>query len=63
MWGKGVARKASERVFEIARDELGLKRIHLIVRPENVRAIRIYEGFGFERTGMENGFIRMELEL
>lgn len=48
--GKGFARRASEELFQVASGELGLKLIYLYVRTSNVRAQKLYDKLGFERT-------------
>lgn len=48
--GKGFARMATEKLFEIARDSLNLHLIYLNVYDYNVRAQKLYEKTGFERT-------------
>jgi RimJ/RimL family protein N-acetyltransferase len=62
-WGKGVARKASGLIIKYGREKLGLKTIILGVKPDNAAAFHLYESLGFEKTGEEDGFTRMKLEL
>ncbi len=49
--GKGTGRKATLATLERGFRELGLDRVHLIVRKNNPRALRLYESVGFLRTG------------
>ncbi len=46
--GKGHIRVAIEALFGLAREHLGLSRIHLQVFAHNQRAIRLYEKLGFK---------------
>lgn len=62
-WGKGIARKASERIIEYGKDVLRLNAIILGVRPDNAAAFHLYESLGFVETGEEDGFVRMKLNL
>lgn len=59
--GKGFARAATERLFQIASEELGLELIYLYVRPVNVRAQKLYDKVGFERIGKPE-FIQEEMD-
>lgn len=61
VWGKGVARKASESIIEYAFSRLKLSKILLKVRPENERACRLYLSLGFKETGRDNEFTSMIL--
>ena len=49
-WGRGVAKEASKQIIDYAFGSLGLKRIILRVRKDNVRAIRLYHSLGFSIT-------------
>ncbi len=49
--GKGFARKATERLFEIGKESYGLALLYLNVYDYNVRAQRLYEKTGFRRVG------------
>jgi diamine N-acetyltransferase len=62
-WGKGVAKEASKQIIKYARDTLGLKRICLEVKRENVAAYRAYRKLGFEHGVYKNGFETMCLNL
>lgn len=61
VWGKGVARKASELIIEYGFSRLKLSKISLKVRPENERACRLYRSLGFKETGRDNEFTSMIL--
>jgi RimJ/RimL family protein N-acetyltransferase len=45
-WGKGIARAASERLIDYAKDELKLDSIYLVVHEENIPAVKLYESLG-----------------
>lgn len=69
--GKGIGRRAISMAIHEAIGILGVTRIRLTVRKENVRAIRAYRSVGFEVSGqgtttLEDGtsvhFYRMETE-
>jgi len=62
-WGRGVAKRASERLIEFARRDLRLRGIQLRVKHSNRRAVRLYETLGFVRTGTDGEFILMHLHL
>lgn len=62
-WGKGVARAASLRLIEIAREELRLRRIRLAVRTHNAAALSLYRSLGFEEVSNEDDFIGMTLSV
>lgn len=50
-WGKGIGRKMLTDLIETADRWLGITRLELPVIASNVRAIRLYESFGFEHEG------------
>lgn len=49
--GKGLARKASEELLEVAFGELGLNRVYLCVTTDNEPANRLYRRLGFSEEG------------
>jgi putative acetyltransferase len=49
--GRGIGRELLEMLLHVADNFLGLTRVQLEVFPDNVRAIRLYEGCGFEHEG------------
>ena len=67
--GHGLGRIISEQTLAIGFDEIGLERIHLIVRKNNPRARALYQGLNFLHCGesqlLVNGkqadFLAMEL--
>ena len=60
-WGKGVAKEASKQIIDYAFGSLGLKRIILRVRKDNVRAIRLYHSLGFSITENDSKWNKMIL--
>lgn len=60
-WGKGVAKEASKIIIKKGFDELSLNSITLKVRPENVRALRLYLSLGFKEINRDNEWIEMEI--
>ena len=50
--GKGVGRALMEAGIDLADKWLNLLRLELEVYADNEAAIRLYEGFGFEREGI-----------
>lgn len=64
--GRGYGLKATLGAIEIAREYLGLKRICLEVKEENVKAIKIYCKAGFsisEVSDSSNKMLKMETVL
>ncbi|MHB8388319.1 MAG: isochorismatase family protein [Acidobacteriaceae bacterium] len=49
--GSGLGRKLASETLSVGFGELGLSRIHLVVRQNNPRAIRLYERLGFLKRG------------
>lgn len=49
--GRGHGKHVAEVVLSKGFNELGLKRIHLMVRKRNLRAIALYMKLGFARCG------------
>ena len=49
--GKGYASKATDELVNYAFNELGLHKIFLNVRPDNIRAVEFYKKKGFEYVG------------
>jgi len=48
---EGLGRQVVTRVLAIARDTLNLRQLRLIVRSDNVVAIRLYKSLGFVHEG------------
>lgn len=49
--GKRYARTATDEILHLAFVDLGLQRVHLNVRHDNIRARRFYEKYGFIYEG------------
>lgn len=58
--GRGVGSALMDALVRHADDWLGLQRIELTVFVDNLRAIRLYERFGFEHEGRLRGFALRE---
>jgi RimJ/RimL family protein N-acetyltransferase len=50
-FGRGLGRTITEKTLEMGFNEIGLKRIHLIVRKNNQRAIELYRRLNFLHCG------------
>jgi diamine N-acetyltransferase len=57
--GKGLARAATERLLEVAFDDLGLHEVYLEVMPDNEPAVAIYRACGFVRESQDERGLRM----
>lgn len=53
--GKGLGRMLLDHAVELVREEGALSML-LEVRPSNVRAIQIYERYGFHRIGLRRNY-------
>jgi putative acetyltransferase len=54
--GRGAGRALMQGLIDLADNWLNYKRLELTVWTDNDRAIRLYEGFGFEREGVFRAF-------
>jgi RimJ/RimL family protein N-acetyltransferase len=59
---RGIGRALLQRAVEWA-EEAGIEKLELHVFPHNEPAIRLYEGFGFEREGLRRAHYRRGAEL
>lgn len=59
-WGKGIAKKASNLVFQYAFENLDLRYIVLRVNKRNVSAYHLYLGLGFESQKEDGDWIEMK---
>jgi RimJ/RimL family protein N-acetyltransferase len=50
-WGRGYATEAARAAMEWAWTELGVPRLISVIRPENVRSVRVAERLGFAPDG------------
>jgi diamine N-acetyltransferase len=51
--GKGIGAGSIKKILKIAFNELGYTKAYIEVRPENQRAIVLYELCGFKKTGLK----------
>lgn len=61
--GKGIAREASKRIIQFGKDVLKLEEIRLEVKPENARAVGLYESLGFVAIKTDERKIEMSINL
>ncbi len=54
--GRGAGRALMDGLIELADRWLNYKRLELTVWTDNDRAIRLYEGFGFEHEGVHKAY-------
>ena len=57
-WGCGAAQALMERILDFA-GENGFEQLDLEVRSDNVRAIRLYEKYGFRKLCTFHGFFKV----
>jgi len=50
-WGRGIGGMLLEKIIDFARNEAKAEIISLEVRSDNTRAIKLYEKYGFIKTG------------
>lgn len=60
-WGKGIGSMLLKAIIDFAK-QTGANIISLEVRSDNVRAIKLYEKFGFEKLGTFKGFFKIDDE-
>lgn len=58
-WGKGVGSMLMQEAIHFARNTAHAELITLEVRSDNDRAIRLYEKFGFAKSGIYPGFMKI----
>ena len=51
-WGQGIGSVMIEEMFEWAKVSTVVRKINLMVRSDNIRAVHIYEKLGFMREGV-----------
>lgn len=59
-WGQGIGRQLMEATIAFAKNTAHAEIISLEVRSDNIRAIRLYEKFGFEKIGTFKGFCKVD---
>lgn len=62
-WGVGIGSKLMQTVIDHARMVTKAELLSLEVRCDNDRAIRLYEKFGFQKTGTIPGMLKINGEL
>ncbi len=60
-WGQGIGTALLQKVVDYAKAN-GVEIINLEVRSDNVRAIRLYEKFGFVKVGESPAFFKIGTE-
>ena len=58
-WGKGVGSALIKEIISFAKDTAKTEIISLNVRSDNLRAIRLYEKYGFEKIGCFRNFMKI----
>ncbi len=61
--GRNVLFRASQALFDVAREQLRLERLHLQVKADNAKARHVYEKLGFAVTRTEDGQVYMDRRL
>ncbi len=61
-WGQGIGSRLLRTVIDFAKDTAHVEIISLEVKSDNVRAIKLYKKFGFERIGHFKGFLKIDGE-
>ena len=52
-WGKGIGAVSINKILDTAFKKLGYTKAYIEVRPENKRAIELYEFCGFGKLGIK----------
>lgn len=60
-WGKGISTQATRMILEYAHEVLALQSVFLMVRKENVAAIKSYEKNGFNTIADQGAWLKMEI--
>lgn len=65
LWGKGIGTRARELLYEIARDTLGIKVIHSVIRIENAASMKSVFKCGFHVVSRDEakGIVYLERKL
>jgi ribosomal-protein-alanine N-acetyltransferase len=53
--GKGLGRALLDKVVALSREK-GMESVLLEVRPSNLRALKVYQDYGFVRIGLRKGY-------
>lgn len=62
-WGRGVSKALMRKIIDFAKFTAKADLVHLTVRSDNERAIRLYEKFGFRKIGTFRGYMKINGEL
>ena len=62
MWGNGIGRALMQTIIDFAK-HADIEILHLQVRSDNARAIRLYESCGFVKIGQYKGLLKIDGEL
>ncbi len=62
-WGSGISQALMRELLRFAKEIANVEIVFLEVRSDNLRAIKLYEKFGFEKTGVYPGFMKIDGEL
>lgn len=60
-WGKGIGSALLQKIIEYAK-EYTIELINLEVRSDNLRAIQMYERFGFQKIGTSPAYFKIDGE-
>lgn len=58
-WSKGIGSKLIDHIIDFAKNTAHAEIISLEVRSDNVRAIKLYQKYGFEKIGSFHGFFKI----
>ena len=62
-WNNGIGSTLLSLLIRFGREIAGVDQITLDVRSDNERAIRLYRKFGFEKTGVFPGYVKINDQL
>jgi len=59
-WGRHIGTMLMQKLMDFARNEAKAELVSLEVRSDNDRAIHLYEKFGFRKTGVFPGYMKID---
>ena len=59
VWGQGIGSALMQAVIDHARNFREVEILNLEVRQDNIRAIRLYEKFGFHKVGIDPALMKI----
>lgn len=62
-WGKGIGHALMEKILAFAKNNAQVEIISLEVRNDNIRAIKLYQDFGFKKIGTFEGYFKIDGKL